>query len=191
MFLNSPVCTHNQKPMHNSAYSQHIQDQQLTFTMITVCFKKNRTLSTSYQQQSEKQHICLCLFFNRKGEFNKNWKDKSENNETDYLEQGGTECRKDEGKRCTSLSMPSRQQTDLCSCLAVAIVIQALSCVPLLVTPWTGAHQAPLSTGFPRQEYWSGLTFPSPGDLPHPGIKPTSPALEGRFFIAEPPGNPS
>ena len=50
------------------------------------------------------------------------------------------------------------------------------------------AHQALL--GFPRQEYWSGLPFPSPGDLPDPGIKPTSPALAGRFFITESPGKP-
>ena len=51
--------------------------------------------------------------------------------------------------------------------------------------PWTVAHQAPLSTGFPRQEYWSGLPFPSPEDLPDPGIEPTSlmsPALPGGFF---------
>ena len=54
-------------------------------------------------------------------------------------------------------------------------------------TPWTVAHQAPLSTGFPRQEYWSGLPFPSPGDLPNPGIEPSS-ALAGRFFTVEPPG---
>ena len=46
------------------------------------------------------------------------------------------------------------------------------------VTPWSVAHQASLSMGFPRQEYWSGLVFPSPGDLPHPGIKPTSPAWQ-------------
>ena len=60
-----------------------------------------------------------------------------------------------------------------------------LSCVRLFVTPWTVAHQAPLSTGFPRQEYWSGLPFPSPEDLPDPGIEPTSlesPALAGGFF---------
>ena len=44
--------------------------------------------------------------------------------------------------------------------------------------------------GFPRQEYWSGLPFPSPGDLPHPGIEPESPALAGGFFTAEPPGKP-
>ena len=55
----------------------------------------------------------------------------------------------------------------------------------------TVAHQAPLSTGFSRQEYWSGLPFPPPGDLPDPGIEPASPvspALTGRFFTTEPPG---
>ena len=56
--------------------------------------------------------------------------------------------------------------------------------------PWTVAPQAPLSLGFPRQEYWSGLPFSSPGDCPEPGIKPASPALAGRFFTAEPPGKP-
>ena len=57
------------------------------------------------------------------------------------------------------------------------------------VTPWTVAHQAPLSMGFPRQEYWSGLPFPSPGALPDPRAEPTSSALAGRFFITAPPGN--
>ena len=55
----------------------------------------------------------------------------------------------------------------------------------LTVTPWAVAHQAPLCVGFSRQEYWSGLPFPSPGDLPDPGIEPISlafPALAGRFF---------
>ena len=51
-----------------------------------------------------------------------------------------------------------------------------------LATPWTIACQAPLSMGFSRQEYWSGLPFPSPGDLPNPGIEPMVPALAGRFF---------
>ena len=55
-------------------------------------------------------------------------------------------------------------------------------------TPWTVACQAPLSVGFPRQEYWSGLLFPSPGDLPNPGIELACPALAGRFFTTEPPG---
>ena len=54
------------------------------------------------------------------------------------------------------------------------------------VTPGTVANQAPLSTGCSRQEYWIGLPFPSPRDLPDPRIKPSSPALAGRFFTAEP-----
>ena len=56
------------------------------------------------------------------------------------------------------------------------------------VTPWTVNCQAPLSMGFPRQEYWSGLPFPSPGDRPNPGVKPVyaaSPALAGRVFPTE------
>ena len=59
------------------------------------------------------------------------------------------------------------------------------------VTPWTVAHQAHLSNGFLRQEYWSGLLFPSPGDLPDPGIKPVSPALSDGFFTTELPGKPN
>ena len=58
------------------------------------------------------------------------------------------------------------------------------------VTPWTVVHQAPLSMGFLRRDYWSGLPFPSPWNLPNPGIKPTSPALAGRFFTTERLGSP-
>ena len=58
-------------------------------------------------------------------------------------------------------------------------------------TPWTTAHQAPLSMWFPRQEYWSGLPLPSPGDLPDPGIISASPALAGGFCAPEPPGQSS
>ena len=60
----------------------------------------------------------------------------------------------------------------------------AKSC-PTLVTPWTTACQAPLSMRFPKQEYWSGLPFPSPGDVPEPGMEPVSSALAGRVFAAE------
>ena len=67
---------------------------------------------------------------------------------------------------------------------------QSLSPVQLFGTPYTVAHQAPLSMGFFRQEYWSGLPLPSPGDLPNPGINPVSPALAGGFFTTEPPGKP-
>ena len=58
-------------------------------------------------------------------------------------------------------------------------------------TPWTVACQAPLSVAFPSQEYWNGLPFPSPGDLPDPGIEPTSPELAGGLFTTKPPGKPT
>ena len=70
------------------------------------------------------------------------------------------------------------------------VVAQSLSRVQLFVSPWTIIRQAPLSMGFPRQEYWSGLPFPTPGDCPNPGIKSASPALAGRFFTTKPPGKP-
>ena len=60
--------------------------------------------------------------------------------------------------------------------------MRVLSHVQLFAIPQTVARQIPLSMEFSRQEYWSGLTFPTPGDLPNPGIEPTSPALAGRFF---------
>ena len=66
---------------------------------------------------------------------------------------------------------------------------QLLSHVQLFAIPWTVVHQAPLSMGSSRQEYWSGLPFPPPGDLLDPGIAPGPPALqEDGFFTAEPPG---
>ena len=58
------------------------------------------------------------------------------------------------------------------------------------VTPWTVAHQDLLSMRFPRQELWSGLPFPAKGNLPDPGIEPSSPVLAVRFFTTEPPGKP-
>ena len=72
----------------------------------------------------------------------------------------------------------------------VKVKMKSLSCVRLFATPWTVAHQAPLSMGFSRREYWSGLPFPSPGDLPNPGIKPGSPALQADALSSEPPGKP-
>ena len=64
--------------------------------------------------------------------------------------------------------------------------MKSLSRVRLFVTPWTVAYQAPLSMGFSRQEYWSGLPFPSPGDLPDPGIEPGSPVLQADVLPSEP-----
>ena len=68
--------------------------------------------------------------------------------------------------------------------------MKSLSCVQLFKTPWTISYQAPLSMEFSRQEYWSGLPFPSPRDLPSAGIKPGSPALQADTLLSEPPGNP-
>ena len=66
--------------------------------------------------------------------------------------------------------------------------VQSLSHVQLFVTPWTVGHQTLLSMGFFRQEYWSGLPFPSPGDLPDPGIEPGSPTLQADSLPSEPSG---
>ena len=71
--------------------------------------------------------------------------------------------------------------------MKVKVKVKSLSRVQLFVTPWTIAHQAPLSMGFSRQEYWSGLPFPSPEDLPDPGIEPRSPTLRADALTSEPP----
>ena len=68
--------------------------------------------------------------------------------------------------------------------------VKSLSRVRLFATPWTVAYQASPSVGFSRQEYWSGLPFPFPGDLPNPGIEPRSPALQTDALPSEPPGKP-
>ena len=83
----------------------------------------------------------------------------------------------------------SRESPSLC----VSGCVKSLSPVWLCVTPWTAAHQASLFVGFCRQEYWSGLPFPSPGTLPDsdPGIKPGSSSLQEDFLLSEPLGGPS
>ena len=70
------------------------------------------------------------------------------------------------------------------------VKVKSLSRVRLFATPWTAASQAPPSMGFSRQEYWSGVPFPSPGDLPDSGIKPGSPALQADTLPSKPPGKP-
>ena len=70
------------------------------------------------------------------------------------------------------------------------VKVKSLRCVQLFGIPWTVAYQAPPSMGFPRQEYWSGLPLPSPGDLPDLGMKPRSPALQADSLPSEPPGKP-
>ena len=70
----------------------------------------------------------------------------------------------------------------------VKVKVKLLSHVQLFATPWTVAYQALRSMGFSSQEYWSGLPFPSPGDLPNPGIEPRSPALQTDALPSEPLG---
>ena len=74
--------------------------------------------------------------------------------------------------------------------MKVKVKMKSLSRVRPFATLWTVAHQAPQSVGFSRQEYWSGLPFPSPGDLPNPGIEPRSPTLQADTLTSEPPGKP-
>ena len=74
--------------------------------------------------------------------------------------------------------------------MVIYLSVQSLSRVRLFATPWTVAHQAPLSMGFPRQEYWSGFPFPSPGHLPDTGIELGSSALEADSLPSEPPEKP-
>ena len=69
--------------------------------------------------------------------------------------------------------------------------VKSVSHVQLFVTPWAVAYKAPLSMGFSRQEYWSGLPFLSPEDLPDSGIEPGSPTLQAEALASEPPGKPS
>ena len=71
------------------------------------------------------------------------------------------------------------------------VKVKSLSHVRLFAIPWSVVYQASLSMGFSRQEYWSGLPFPSLGNLPDPGIEPVSPALAGRFFTTKPLGKPA
>ena len=75
-------------------------------------------------------------------------------------------------------------------CVCVCVCVLTLSGVRLFATPCTVARQAPLSMGFSRQEHWSRLPLPPPGDLPHPGMELASLALAGRYFTIEPPGKP-
>ena len=72
----------------------------------------------------------------------------------------------------------------------IAVAVESLSHVWVFASPWPIARQAPLSMGFSRQEYRSGLPCPPPGDLPDPGVESASPALPGGFFNDEPPGKP-
>ena len=85
-----------------------------------------------------------------------------------------------------SLLQHHSSKASVLQCSTESLKVNLLSCVRLVTTPWTVAHQAPPSMGFSRQEYWSGLPFPSPGDLPDPGIEPRSPTSQADALTSEP-----
>ena len=85
----------------------------------------------------------------------------------------------------TALCQRKRTAT---SCSPGCVRAQLFSCIQFSETPWTASRQAPLSMGFSRQEYWSGLLFTSPGNLPNPGVEPRSPSLQLDSLRTKPPG---
>ena len=89
-----------------------------------------------------------------------------------------------------STKAPKKKERSFTELMSVCMCVHSLSHSRLFATAWTVARQAPLSKGFPRQEYWSGLSFLYPKDLPYPGTKPMSPALAGGFFTSDPRGKP-
>ena len=106
-----------------------------------------------------------------------------------FVNSGGNLCQYQEIRRAGNSSLKvrveARDDVSLTSCVCVC-VCQSLCHVQLSVTPWTVPCQAPLSKEFPRQEYWSGLPFASPEDLPNPRIEPGSPALQMVSLPSEP-----
>ena len=91
-------------------------------------------------------------------------------------------------EQCNHWNLNIQQVDYIAYCVCVWVYVQLLSHVQLFAIPWTVACQAPLSMEPSRQEYWTGLPFPSPEELPNPGIEPPSPALAGRFFTTVSPG---
>ena len=96
-------------------------------------------------------------------------------------------CIDDRKARNKMLACRQGHQFSFLWCL---VRVKSLSPVRLFATPWTVAYQDPLSMVFSRQEYWSGLPYPSPGDLPDPGIEPRSPTSPADILPSEPPGKP-
>ena len=108
-----------------------------------------------------------------------------------------SQCRVLEAEGARGLRGARGREMPNCACTSCRLSILALrkrkwllNHVRLFVTLWTVAHQAPLSMGFSKQEYWSGLPFPSPGDFSDPGIKAVSPALQADALSSEPSGKP-
>ena len=85
-----------------------------------------------------------------------------------------------------TISIPGLGRSYMLQATKVKVKVKLLNHVQLFATSWTIAYQGPQSMEFSRQEYWSGLPFPSPGDLPDPGIEPGSPALQADALLSEP-----
>ena len=83
------------------------------------------------------------------------------------------------------LNLAFKSLMNISECVFLSFFLSVAKLCPILATPWTVACQAPLSMGFSRQEYWSGLPFPPPGDLPNPGTKPGSPVLQADSLMTE------
>ena len=96
-----------------------------------------------------------------------------------------------ESPRNCQYTIQDNQAAVILPIVTLKVKVKSLSRVRLFATPRTVAYQAPPSMGFSRQEYWSGVPFPSPGDLPNPGIKPGSPKFQANALTSEPPGKPN
>ena len=135
--------------------------------------------------------VCWCCYVCRCDHFNSQW---------DLTQSPGrVQNSVYYGRRCTLQTMYLLRMCEISSFMKILsnktfstlVVVYSLSCVQLFTTPWITACQALLSMGFSRQEYWSGLPFPPPGDLPNSGIEPRSPALQADSLPTKLQGSPS
>ena len=145
----------------------------------TVYHNTQYSVITYMRKESEKECITVSLFC------------IPETNTTLYIHSTAIFfCKSVNGEKYTMLTLTERKKRVGEKSEVKWSEVKLLSRVRLFATWWTVAYQAPLSMGFSRQKYWSGLPFPSPGDLPDPGIEPGFPTLEADALTSEPPGKP-
>ena len=129
---------------------------------------------------------CHCLL-RYQGERERN-KEMSERIRDNEIVVGSMDCRSQWYWRVSGIEILEISKRLEDGMFEIEIDVKSLSRVQLFATTWTVAYKAPLSIEFSRHEYWSGWPFPSPGDLPDPGIEPRSPALQADALLSEPPG---
>ena len=145
----------------------------------TVYHNTQYSVITYMRKESEKECITVSLFC------------IPETNTTLYIHSTAIFfCKSVNGEKYTMLTLTERKKRVGEKSEVKWSEVKLLSRVRLFATWWTVAYQAPLSMGFSRKKYWSGLPFPSPGDLPDPGIEPGFPTLEADALTSEPPGKP-